>query len=357
MSITYRVYDSLDAIPLDAGRWDEIAAETRVGSIFLQRNWIFSWWRYLAQDKKLYFVTAIENSHVCAFAPLMIDKSNTLRFIGDMNADYLGFAVPEGRPELINGFFTFLHTNRSDWNVIHLRNIPRDSLLGKQISAASRRSRLHAWRNYSVPAPYLNLSANPKMADKIIRKYSLRRAERQLTNQGAVVFRVFSNDIEAAPHWDLFAAQHKKRCEVADRNSPFNDANYVRFLRSVFEASFRDASAHFSAVFLADTAVAYHYGFVSENRLIWYKPSFDTDIRKASPGLVLIRALLKCARDSGLDELDFTIGEEAFKNRFSDSQRFVDSYRIHKTGLRTATEAAYWRIRRRAKTIFRSKGQ
>ena len=354
MNITYRAYDVPDHIPLNEDRWDEIVARSGVGGIFLQRNWITAWWHHLAEDERLCFVTAEDETGVIAFAPLMIDRHGALRFTGDLNSDYLGFAVPIDREDLIAGFLDFIYKRRKSWKFGHLRNVPADSTLGTTILEASRRCRLHAWRNYSASAPYLKIAGNAEAVDAIVNKYSLKRAARQLAAQGKVEFRVFTDIDEARPHWESFAAQHVSRCRFAGRSSPFSNPDYVKFLRSVFESPSPYAKAHFSAILLSGIPVAYHYGFVSQNRLVWYKPSFDPAIQKASPGLVLIRELLRHARDTGLEEFDMTIGEETFKDRFSDGRRIINSYRIHKSRGRAMGEKTYWRIRRGLKALLRA---
>ena len=108
-------------------------------------------------------------------------------------------------------------------------------------------------------------------------------------------------------------------------------------------------------MFLDDRPIAYHFGFVSDKRLLWYKPSFDPSIRKGSPGVVLIRHLIGYARQHNLAELDFTIGAEPFKDRFSSGTRYVDTYRIHRSRLRFFADAGYWRTRAVLKKLIKGK--
>jgi CelD/BcsL family acetyltransferase involved in cellulose biosynthesis len=64
-----------------------------------------------------------------------------------------------------------------------------------------------------------------------------------------------------------------------------------------------------------------HFGFEFGDRLTWYKPAFDVEFAKHSPGEVLIKYLLEYALERKVGELDFTIGEEAFKYRFANHVR------------------------------------
>jgi hypothetical protein len=77
----------------------------------------------------------------------------------------------------------------------------------------------------------------------------------------------------------------------------------------------------FSVVELDGEPLAFHFGFVYRGRLVWYKPSYNVSFAKYSPGLLLIRFLAEYALAEGIDELDFTIGNEAFKQRFTNAER------------------------------------
>lgn len=77
----------------------------------------------------------------------------------------------------------------------------------------------------------------------------------------------------------------------------------------------------FAVLELDGRPLAYHFGFESKRTYLWYKPAFDVGFWKYSPGEVLLRNLLRYARDSELREFDFTIGDESFKQRFANCRK------------------------------------
>ncbi len=87
--------------------------------------------------------------------------------------------------------------------------------------------------------------------------------------------------------------------------------------------------------------------------MIWYKTSFDIKYSGFSPGLILIQSLIKYALDHNLDELDFTIGEEPFKNRFSNMTRQVETIRIYHSVFFYSRERLWYGTRRFLKLILR----
>ena len=83
---------------------------------------------------------------------------------------------------------------------------------------------------------------------------------------------------------------------------------------------YADNRVRFSCLTFNEIPIAYHFGFEYANKLIWYKPSFNIDFFSKSPGTVLLKFLIEYALEKNLDEFDFTIGDEKFKDRFSNKK-------------------------------------
>jgi CelD/BcsL family acetyltransferase involved in cellulose biosynthesis len=93
----------------------------------------------------------------------------------------------------------------------------------------------------------------------------------------------------------------------------------------------------FTVIRSKGVAIAYHFGFIFNKTLTWYKPSFDPDFLKHSPGEVLIKELLEYASYKDLDIFDFTVGKESFKLRFANEYKMNHSFKILKT------QPDYWK--------------
>ncbi len=108
--------------------WDLLVKANQTDSIFLQlsldTDMVEEFWFRSTNSR---FITAEEDDRVVGFAPLMLDHRGCIRFIGDTNADYLDFVVPEQQEQILRGFFELLHQYRSDWSSIELKNIPGSS--------------------------------------------------------------------------------------------------------------------------------------------------------------------------------------------------------------------------------------
>ena len=352
-TLQYQVYRNIDDVPMTDESWDALVNDAGFCGVFLQRFWVRTWWQHFGSAYDLCFVTAEESGRVIGFAPLMIDGSGALRFIGDLNADYLGFVVPRDRTDLVDGFLEFVSGSDQAWTDAHLRNIPQEAMRNREFMQMCRKRGLFPWNNYSVQAPYLQIAGNQEGIDKLFSKYSFRRSEKQLARNGEIRFEIFVDSAQAGPYWQAFAEQHIDRCNKGRRESSFSDPAYLPYLKALFDADPTHSRVHFSALFIADRPVAFHFGFVSQNRLLWYKPSFDTSISKGSPGVALIHRLVRHAQAVGIAELDFTIGEEPFKDRFCSGKREVNTFRLHRSRWQYMTDRSYWRVRQGLKRALK----
>jgi CelD/BcsL family acetyltransferase involved in cellulose biosynthesis len=98
------------------------------------------------------------------------------------------------------------------------------------------------------------------------------------------------------------------------------DPAFRNWYHSLARAAMAADWLHFSVLECGERPAAFHFGFQYGGKLSWYKPSFDWEFRKESPGAVLISSLIEDAVRRGHAELDFSSGREPFKLRFSNSQ-------------------------------------
>lgn len=354
MSIRFSLHTEFIDIPMTRESWNSLVSACDSSSPFVCHDWVSQWWTHFGSSYDLFFLSAERNGEVIGFAPLMRDSSMTIRFIGDVNSDYMTIVAPVERTEVIDGFFDLLAERKGSWAFINLRNIQAEYGLLPEIVAACERQDWKPWPNYSIQAPTLLIKNFRSDVEELLSRYSVRRPMQRIQRHGDLEFRVFRTARAAEPFWHPFFQQHVRRSESLGRNSSFQTANFGRFVQAVFDQDADREFTHFSAVLFDGKPIAFHFGFLWKNRLIWYKPSFDIDHSTFSPGAILIRFLIERAYEHELDELDFTIGEEAFKSRYSNSSRRVDSVRIYHSAQRYYRDKVQHELRQQLKAIYRA---
>ena len=66
---------------------------------------------------------------------------------------------------------------------------------------------------------------------------------------------------------------------------------------------------------------AMHFGFHHPDAIYWYKPAFDLELSKGSPGRVLLAHLFARADAQGLDRVDLLKGTEDYKTDWANHSR------------------------------------
>jgi CelD/BcsL family acetyltransferase involved in cellulose biosynthesis len=148
---------------------------------------------------------------------------------------------------------------------------------------------------------------------------------------------------------DRFFAQHIARWSDTATPSLFVDPRNQQFYRELARELSRRRWLLCTVVEFDDEPVAFHYGFDYNGAVLWYKPSFNRRYARMSPGLVLVRHLIGYAIQESRHELDFTIGDEPFKGRFTNTTRKTLRFRVFRDPLRFLYESVkqklYWRLR------------
>lgn len=298
--------------------WNRLARQSPTNTIFQTFEWLESWWETLADDARPCAVLGCQDQTVVAAGAFALATQRRygrtftrLEFAGGLPTDYQDLLYRD--------------VHEAAQFVAALRDaLPWDWLCLDRIPAASSTVSLFArafpgWRGThficdACPAYVFSPEHN---GSEILRKKSLRRHEHGLAKAGVVDVRHLSRAEAIEPYLDAFFAQHIERRAVTDTPSHFLDPRYRHFYRALTRRLAAREWLLFTVISLNAQLVAFHYGFVHEQRLIWYKPTFAVAQARLSPGEVLLASLFRVCRERGLRELDFTIGDEAFKHRFS----------------------------------------
>ncbi len=302
--------------------WNHLAAETPTSTIFQTFEWFASWWEAFGEAYRLQLVLGFRDYRLVAVAPFVASQVRRygqswtqLELAGGIPTDYRDFLYrEEGDAEsLIHACQTSLR-----WDFLQLDRIPAASPTMTLVRRA-----FPGWRGTQFicdPCPAYVFTPEHD-GSEILSKKSIRRHENGMKRAGAVAVRHLSRSEEIEPYLEAFFAQHIARRAQTEDPSHFLDLRYQRFYRLLTQRLTRHHWLLLTVVTLDNEPVAFHFGFLYGQKLLWYKPAFSTTHAHLSPGEVLLASLFRYCREQGLRELDFTIGDEAFKSRFANVLR------------------------------------
>jgi CelD/BcsL family acetyltransferase involved in cellulose biosynthesis len=268
---------------------------------------------------------------LAGIAPLVISKQGSrdriVRFLGDGRSDYCDFLTGANREAALAAMLNAVFS-RVEWDMIELNNVPSESRTIPIVQSICERAGFRTLVFEQFLCRALVVEGREESARAILNKPSLRRPTNFFQRAGRLACRDFTRADEIEPYLDRFFEQHVDRWSGTHSSSLFlNERN-----RAFYQALTRNLSPSgvllFSVIELDGAPIAFHYGFDRDGVVIWYKPSFDIKHAAHSPGLVLMRHLIDYAVNGGRRELDFTVGDEAFKRRFTNQTRTTVCLRI-----------------------------
>jgi len=323
--VRIELVENRSVVPLGADEWNSVVARSATNTVFQSYEWFDSWWSVHGADRELFLlIVRTATGEIVGFAPLMIctrDRRRTLKFIGSGNADYLDFILPDSAADALQAICAFLHEHRGRWDVMKLLNVPVTSSLARTLPGIMRALGLPGAVVGRVACSALMLRGAEPAARRLIDKYSVRRRERWFRAHGVLLLRRATTGAELDQWLPLFFEQHVDRWRDTATPSLFNDVRNREFYQALAHALLARGWLSFTVIEFESVPIAYHFGFDYDGRVIWYKPSFARAYAAHSPGLVMIRYLVQQALEAGSAEFDFTIGDEPFKNRFTNVRR------------------------------------
>lgn len=319
-----RFAGAIEDLGIGAAEWNALASRSQTSTVFQTWEWTRSWNRTFGDDAEAVFAaTSDASGTVVGVGAFTIQRGRArervLRFLGDSRADYCDIVAPAGDPAaraLVDAVL-----DRSDWDAMEVNNLRADSQTVVALLDGCARRGYSVIHEERFSCPTLRIEGREREARAIFDKASLKRRQNYFERTGTLACRHLTAVDDVAPRLEAFFEQHVTRWAGTNSPSLFNDARNRRFYRTLAEALSPHGWLLFTAVEYNGRPIAFHYGFDYEGCVTWYKPTFDVANAAHSPGLVLVRQLIAYAIDRGRCELDFTLGHEPFKARFTNMAR------------------------------------
>jgi predicted ATP-grasp superfamily ATP-dependent carboligase/CelD/BcsL family acetyltransferase involved in cellulose biosynthesis len=335
--LSTRVVNRMSDGGLDQKAWNALAAGSDTNTVFQTYQWTKSWLDVYGDLHEPFLLIADNHDGPAAVAPLATSQAakrpeRVLRFIGDGRADYCDFLVSGTRRDGLSALVNALLDNPA-WDQIDLRNIPATSATPDAVRAACEERGLRFVMRDQYLCPTLRIHGHEAEAFRILNKPSLRRCLRGFERAGrhAEYDMIAASEIE--PRLTGFFEQHIARWEDSPDPSLFLHERNRTFYRTLTRVLDGTGWLLFSVIELDGRPAALHFGFDYNGTVLWYKPSFDPAFASLSPGNVMVRHLMDYALRQNRRELDFTVGNEPFKQRFTNLTRKTVQVQVYRNAL------------------------
>lgn len=306
--------------------WNALLTSSRSDCVFLTFEWLSTWWKHLAESRKLEVLTTRENGRLVGILPLCVRQAQyarmmprVLEFIGSgvIGSDYLDAIIQhEKEDEILDAFTHYLDVRGL---MLQFSQLNRASSLVRRMA-----DRLGS-RNWTLSdiqindCPYVPLEGHSwqtYLADLgSSQRYNFQRRLRNLEKSEGFRF-------EQNTPLDVIIDLHKKRWAGRDGQSEaFQTDNIVAFHRSFAELARAQGWLRLLSIWMDDKPMAGLYGLRYGSKFYFYQSGFDAAFSKQSAGLVMMGLSIKTAVDEGVTEYDLLHGCEEYKFHWAKERR------------------------------------
>ncbi len=299
------------------GDWDDLVRAMPRPSPFLLHAWLEAWWRNYGDDATLTVHIASRDGTLLGAAPMFVRSRMGVAVASFLGGEHSALAdlllAPDAGPSLAADLTRRIA--RAEPGYLDVHGLPSNSrlaeALGPSIEVLAR-----------VESPVLDLTAGWEAvysAKTSSKKRNLhRRRRRQLGELGRLEVQVARDPETLAPALEEAFRLHKLRWDGRPDGSDFGSTRGQRFQRAALLELAELDIPRIVLLTLDGTAIAFHYYFAFEGRMIVHRLGFDPAFGRYSPGLVNTLDTIETAAAEGLTRVEFLGGAERYKVELAD---------------------------------------
>ena len=326
-----RPLEGFDDPAFTSDRWSDLLHRGDTDVVFLTYGWQRAWWDVYGRGRLLLLIVETDGQPI-VLAPMFSDAGMVF-FVGSGGSDYLDFIGDSSDPEVLPALLDAARAAAPGFVGFRFYHVPDASRTGARLRDAAERLGLACFDEGTLPAPVLDLR-NQAAAQAAPNKKSLRRHENGMRGRGTLTVHHLRDGEAIRPHLPTFFDQHVARWACTVHPSLFLGHRHRAFYERLTETAGDGGWLRFTRLDLDGRPVAFHFGSCYGGTFLWYKPSFDVELARHSPGEVLLRHLLLAAKDEGAHTFDFGLGDEPFKQRFATRNPLVRTWGLYPTEVR-----------------------
>ncbi len=337
--------------------WTELVAASASDGLFLTWEWLFTWWKHLAEDRELSIRVVRSRGDIIAIAPLAIRRKRlagvlpvrSLEFLGTgaVGSDYLDIIVRRGHERVVVPALVE-HLTR-EGVMLDLGQIDRSSGVASALESALRARGWARGEPSTVVCPFIDLRGH-SWASYVAtlgadHRYNLQRRLRNAARQFDLRFEPARAEPERTRDLAMLLRLHDLR--FGERSDAFHTPALRAFHDDVSRTALAQGALRLFLLSLDGRPAAALYGFRHRERFYFYQSGFDPTYAKWSVGLLAMALAIKSAIEEGAEEYDLLHGDEPYKFHWARRTRQLERLELYPPTVRD-------RIRRRARGANRS---
>ena len=316
-SVELRTITTLEEFETLRPEWDELVGAMSRPSPFLLHAWLTAWWREYGDGASLAVHTARRQGELIGAAPMFVRPRFGITVASFLGGEHSALAdlllAADAEPTVAGLLAKRIAAPNAGYVDVH--GLPGDSRLAQALgSSLEVRKR--------VESPVLHLTdgwdAVYKAKTSSKKRNLHRRRRRQLGELGNLELQVARDPETLASALEEAFRLHRLRWDGRPDGSDFGSTRGQRFHRAALLELAELDIPRVVLLVLDGTAIAFHYYFAFEGRMIVHRLGFDPAFGRYSPGLVNTLDTIETAAAEGLTRVEFLGGAERYKVELAD---------------------------------------
>ncbi|MDP4174985.1 MAG: GNAT family N-acetyltransferase [Bacteroidota bacterium] len=307
--------------------WNSLFMQDTSATPFQSPDWIIPWWKCFGTGYLYVLCMRNEEKKLVGLAPLYIyylkdSHLKQLTLIGTGNSDYLDIIADETCKEsTAYSLFSYLKENSFKWDICYFQGLRENSQL-----MTSKKSCGFSYEISQLgvcPVVHLNtlyeeyLSLLPMSFKK-----NLIRAESNLKRSGELFLEQANEDTIDEFLFDLFFL-HEKTWNKKGSNGVLSGKLIKNFHDASAKGLLKNKLLKLYRLKYNGKAVASAYLMLKDKVIYYYIGGYDPEMKKFSPGSLLILSVIKEAIENDIKYFDFLLGSENYKYNFAAADRII----------------------------------
>jgi CelD/BcsL family acetyltransferase involved in cellulose biosynthesis len=315
-------------------QWKEVLARDPDRHIFATPEWNRVWWEEFGAGKDLFLLTLRRADEVVALIPLYRKHEGDrkiLRFLGGIDlTDYLGpICSLEDRADVADALVTWLGKDEVEWDEFDAHNMPVPFGFGEFLIERADNDGYRFELEQEETAAVLLLpdswegyleSLDPKERRELKRKN--RRILREVPDAA------FRTATQETLETDLkyFVEMHRG---AEGHKGHFMKPEIATFFERVAHAFMPLGWLRLDFLEVAGRPIATTFSFELKNTFYLYNSAYEPDMKRLSPGVVLVSHLIEESIERGKKSFDFLRGQERYKYQLGAEAVPLNNVRIY----------------------------
>ena len=243
-------------------------------------------------------------------------KYNILNFFTHNRADCQDVILNDDISECLTLFFNYLDSKKFSWDMVYLRNIPKQSSTTDELVNYFKQNKILFNTGDGVTCPIIPINEDYDKYKKSLKSKMLgnvRRCEKRLREKGELSIVKYSGEISLESITNSFIELHIKRWAETGTPSKFCKKEHRDYYLSLFKRLYEKQFLDLCYLKLNNNIIACHFGTKYKGDVLSHTPCFDPAFSKFAPSKILLFHMLKDCFKCGYTSFNFLAGASEYK--------------------------------------------